>query len=90
MRVAVLSYMSSPAISGEDVTLGKTGYNPYRTSHFSGLRPWIDAGLSETAAKNYLGAIKSSLENKNRTRVGTSARRPTLVRPRAAVPRGRA
>ena len=26
-----LSYMSSPAISGDDVTLGKTGYNPYRT-----------------------------------------------------------
>ena len=28
-----LSYMSAPAQSGEDVTLGKTGYNPYRTSH---------------------------------------------------------
>ena len=57
--------MSSPAISGVDVTLGKTGYNPYRTSHFSNLQPWIDAGLSEEAATNYLGAIKASLENKN-------------------------
>jgi multiple sugar transport system substrate-binding protein len=28
-----LSYMSAPAQSGIDVTLGKTGYNPYRTSH---------------------------------------------------------
>jgi multiple sugar transport system substrate-binding protein len=60
-----LSYMSSPAISGLDVTLGKTGYNPYRTSHFSNIQPWIDAGLSQAAAENYLGAIKSSLENKN-------------------------
>ena len=60
-----LSYMSSPAISGEDVTLGKTGYNPYRTSHFSKLDQWIKAGLSEAAAKNYLGAIQASLQNKN-------------------------
>jgi multiple sugar transport system substrate-binding protein len=60
-----LSYMSSPAISGVDVTLGKTGYNPYRTSHFSNIQPWLDAGLSQAAAENYLGAIKASLENKN-------------------------
>jgi multiple sugar transport system substrate-binding protein len=60
-----LSYMSSPAISGIDVTLGKTGYNPYRTSHFENLQPWIDAGLSEAAATEYLGAIKSSLQSPN-------------------------
>jgi multiple sugar transport system substrate-binding protein len=60
-----LSYMSAPAQSGVDVTLGKTGYNPYRTSHFSNVQPWLDAGLSKAAADNYLGAIKASLENKN-------------------------
>ena len=60
-----LSYMSSPAISGVDVTLGKTGYNPYRTSQFSNLQPWLDAGLSKDAATNYLGAIQSTLQNKN-------------------------
>ena len=60
-----LSYMSSPPISGVDVTLGKTGFNPYRTSHFSNIDPWIKAGLSEAAAKNYLGAIQASLTNKN-------------------------
>ena len=60
-----LSYMSAPAQSGVDVTLGKTGYNPYRTSHFSNIQPWLDAGLSQAAAENYLGAIKASLENKN-------------------------
>ena len=60
-----LSYMSAPAQSSVDVTLGKTGYNPYRTSQFSNIRPWLDAGLSEAAADNYLGAIKASLENPN-------------------------
>jgi multiple sugar transport system substrate-binding protein len=60
-----LSYMSSPAISSVDVTLGKTGYNPYRTSHFSNIQPWIDAGLSQAAAENYLAAIKASLTNAN-------------------------
>ena len=60
-----LSYMSSPAQSGVDVTLGKTGYNPYRTSHFTNIQPWLDAGLSQAAADNYLGAIKTSLENPN-------------------------
>jgi multiple sugar transport system substrate-binding protein len=60
-----LSYMSSPAISGVDVTLGKTGYNPYRTSHFTTMQPWLDAGLSQGAAENYLGAIKASLTNAN-------------------------
>jgi multiple sugar transport system substrate-binding protein len=60
-----LSYMSSPAISGVDVTLGKTGYNPYRTSQFTNTAPWLAAGLSQAATDNYLGAIKTSLDNKN-------------------------
>jgi multiple sugar transport system substrate-binding protein len=60
-----LSYMSAPAQSGVDVTLGKTGYNPYRTSQFSNTAPWLAAGLSQAATDNYLGAIKASLENKN-------------------------
>jgi multiple sugar transport system substrate-binding protein len=47
------------------VTLGKTGYNPYRTSQFQNLQPWLDAGLSQDAATNYLGAIQSTLQNKN-------------------------
>jgi multiple sugar transport system substrate-binding protein len=47
------------------VTLGKTGYNPYRTSQFTNIQPWIAAGLSQGAAENYLGAIKSSLTNAN-------------------------
>ena len=60
-----LSYMSAPAQANVDVTLGKTGYNPYRTSQFSDLKPWEAAGLSEQATKNYLGAIQATLQNKN-------------------------
>jgi multiple sugar transport system substrate-binding protein len=60
-----LSYMSAPAQSDVDVTLGKTGYNPYRTSQFTNTAPWLAAGLSQAATENYLGAIKTSLDNKN-------------------------
>ncbi len=62
---AFLSYMSAPAQSSEDVTLGKTGFNPYRASQFQNLGPWEDAGMSEAAATNYLGAIGASLQNPN-------------------------
>jgi len=59
---AFLSYMSQPKQSSVDVTIGKTGFNPYRNSHFNNLGPWEASGMSETAAKNYLGAIQSSLQ----------------------------
>ena len=62
---AFLAYMSAPAQSSEDVTLGKTGFNPYRTSHFETRDVWKAVGMSDQAADNYLGAIKASLENPN-------------------------
>jgi multiple sugar transport system substrate-binding protein len=62
---AFLSYMSAPAQSSVDVTLGKTGFNPYRTSHFSDQAPWLAAGLSPAATTNYLDAIKTSLQSPN-------------------------
>jgi multiple sugar transport system substrate-binding protein len=62
---AFFSYMSQPDISGEDVTIGKTGFNPYRVSHFKNLDAWKKAGMSEAAAQNYLGAIESSLNSPN-------------------------
>jgi multiple sugar transport system substrate-binding protein len=57
--------MSAPAQSNEDVTIGKTGFNPYRTSQFSNLDQWTKAGMSTEAANNYLGAIKASLQSPN-------------------------
>ena len=62
---AFLSYMSQPAQSSVDVTIGKTGFNPYRLSHFKNLDVWIKSGMSEAAAKNYLGAISDSLNSPN-------------------------
>ena len=63
---AFLSYMSQPEQANEDVTIGITGFNPYRTSQFEnhdarGSRP----GMSEQAAKDYLGAIEASLNSPN-------------------------
>ena len=62
---AFLSYMSQPAQANEDVTLGKTGFNPYRSSQFNNLDLWKKAGMSEKAANDYLGAIKASLQSPN-------------------------
>jgi multiple sugar transport system substrate-binding protein len=62
---AFLSYMSQPAQSSIDVTIGKTGFNPYRASHFNNLGPWTASGMSDQAAKDYLGAIQASLQSPN-------------------------
>jgi multiple sugar transport system substrate-binding protein len=62
---AFLSYISQPAQSNIDVTIGKTGFNPYRISQFEHVEPWIKAGMSSEAANNYLGAIGVSLSNPN-------------------------
>ncbi len=60
-----LSYMSQPAQANVDVTIGATGYNPYRTSQFLNRQAWVEAGMSPEAASNYLGAIEQSLANPN-------------------------
>src|SRR6266545_4246923 len=62
---AFLSFMSAPQQSNEDVTIGKTGFNPYRTSQFTNLDQWTKAGMSSQAANDYLGAIKASLQSPN-------------------------
>ena len=59
------SFMSRPAHSNEDVTIGQTGFNPYRLSQFQNLDNWTKAGMSERAARNYLGAIGDSLASPN-------------------------
>ena len=62
---AFFSYMCQPAQSNVDVTIGKTGYNPYRTSQFLNRQAWVEAGMSPEAASNYLGAIEQSLASPN-------------------------
>jgi len=60
-----LSYMNQAAQSNVDVTMGWTGYNPYRNSQLDNVEPWVKAGFTQAAAENYLGAIKDSLNNPN-------------------------
>jgi len=62
---AFCAYVSAPAQSDVDVTIGRTGFNPYRISQFSNLGPWLHAGMSEAMAKDYLGAIQASLNSPN-------------------------
>jgi multiple sugar transport system substrate-binding protein len=62
---ALLSYMSAPEQSNVDVTVGSTGFNPYRTSQFNSTDVWEKAGMSKAAADSYLGAIKASLNSPN-------------------------
>ena len=62
---AFFSYMSQPAQSNEDVTIGRTGFNPYRLSQFGDIALWVKAGMSRAAAEDYLGAIQDSLNSPN-------------------------
>jgi multiple sugar transport system substrate-binding protein len=62
---AFFSYMCQPAQSNVDVTIGKTGFNPYRTSQFLNRQQWVEAGMSPKAASDYLGAIEDSLASPN-------------------------
>ncbi|MEZ4656255.1 MAG: extracellular solute-binding protein [Caldilineaceae bacterium] len=60
-----LAYVNEPAQSNVDVTIGATGFNPYRTSQFENMDAWQEAGMSQESAEVYLGAIKDSLNSPN-------------------------
>ncbi|MFK7764248.1 MAG: ABC transporter substrate-binding protein [Roseobacter sp.] len=60
-----LSYMNQAEQSNVDVTLGWTGYNPYRNSQLEDTAAWVEAGFSQEAAENYLSAVKESLNHPN-------------------------
>ena len=62
---AFFSFMAQPKQSNEDVTIGRTGFNPYRLSQFKDMALWQKAGMSGSAAKSYLGAIQASLDSPN-------------------------
>lgn len=62
---AFFSYMTQPAQSNADVTVGGTGFNPYRTSQLGYSDLWKQAGMSEEEAKVYLGAINESMSSPN-------------------------
>jgi multiple sugar transport system substrate-binding protein len=59
------SYMTQPEQANVDVTIGRTGFNPYRSSQFLNREGWVEAGMSPQAASDYLGAIEDSLNSPN-------------------------
>ena len=62
---ALISYISQPAQSNVDVTIGITGFNPYRISQFTNREAWLEAGMEEETVTKYLGGISVSLNNPN-------------------------
>jgi multiple sugar transport system substrate-binding protein len=62
---AFLSYMNQAAESNVDVTIGKTGYNPYRLSQLKSTDLWVKSGMPIDLAENYMGAINGALNNPN-------------------------
>ncbi len=62
---AFLSHMNQAAQSNVDVTIGATGYNPYRLSQLASTDLWVEAGMPLELAENYLGAINGALGNPN-------------------------
>lgn len=62
---AFLSYMNQSAQSSVDVTLGATGYNPYRLSQLASTDFWVKSGMPKELAENYMGAINGALSNLN-------------------------
>ena len=57
--------MNQSAQSSVDVTIGATGYNPYRLSQLSSPDLFVKAGMPQELAENYIGAINGALNNLN-------------------------
>ena len=62
---AFLSYMNQAAQSSVDVTIGATGYNPYRLSQLASPDLFVKAGMPQALAENYIGAINGALNSLN-------------------------
>lgn len=62
---AFFAYMNAPEQSNVDVTIGSTGFNPYRQSQFLNRQLWVEAGMSPSMATNYLGALEAGLNSPN-------------------------
>src|SRR5687767_8860559 len=62
---AFFSHMTQPEQSNADVTVGGTGFNPYRMSQLTYSDLWEKAGMSQEEADNYLGAINASMSSPN-------------------------
>src|SRR3546814_13948609 len=59
-----IEFLSNPENSSKATVTGGSGVNPYRTSHFENMEPWLSI-FSEPEAKMYLAAQRESLEAPN-------------------------
>jgi len=60
------AHMSSKEVTSKLVTIGDSGVNPSRYSHFeNNFDLWDKNGFSKESAKNYLQTISLALSNKN-------------------------
>lgn len=62
---AFFFYVSQPAQANVDVTIGASGFNPYRISQLQTRAAWHEAGMSDEVIGRYLGAIGASLNSPN-------------------------
>ena len=89
-----LSYMNQAAQSNVDVTIGWTGYNPYRISQFENIDPWVEAGFSPRVRRELSGRDRGQPEQPEHGVRPAHPRHPALrgrrARPRdGALPGGR-
>lgn len=58
-----LRYLNCKEVSLREVTMGGTGYNPYRASHFSSIEDWKNLGFTDP--KPYLDVIQATISHPN-------------------------
>lgn len=59
------SHMASKELTSKLITVGYSGVNPSRYSHFEYSTQWQNSGFGEESAKEYLDLLKKELENDN-------------------------
>ncbi len=60
-----VKYLAGKDLAGVLATTGGTGVNPLRQSQFDNLGLWTGAGFDEESAKDYLDAIKATIDDPN-------------------------
>ncbi len=60
-----VKYLAGKDLAGVLATTGGTGVNPLRQSQFDNLDLWTGAGFDEESAKDYLAAIKATIDDPN-------------------------
>jgi multiple sugar transport system substrate-binding protein len=60
-----LAFVGNQNASAKLVVTGGTGVNPHYYSDMNNLDPWIKSGMSESQAKEYLAAVRDTINSPN-------------------------